>query len=126
MSVSPSDVTVVASNASREQAQLPSYILEVVHDLAVESNSQDERVEKLELVCARLIGFMCESINRTDALTKRNNTLTHHVNVLRKSVNHLEKMCAEIELLRTQLNELRRVRGAESVVYEAVLCDHNI
>lgn len=120
------DTTVPVSNLSTTFTPY-EHLWSVVFDLNMEVTSHDERIEKLEICCGRLIAFMCASIERTNALTKRNNTLNHHVSVLRKAVNHVDQMQVEIKQLQMQLVELKRARETDPVIHEAVLCeDHNI
>ena len=93
-----------------------------VADLSEEVLSQEERVEKLEICCGRLIMFMMASIERVNALTRSNNTLVRHNTVLRKAVDHIDQMQTEITCLQSQLAQLKRAREME-FVHEAVLCD---
>lgn len=91
-------------------------MMSIVADLDMDVSSQDERIEKLERCVTTLIAFMWSSIDRI-------NVLTHHVNVLRKITNHVDRMKEEIELLDARLADLKRVKGVDTVIHEAVICD---
>lgn len=97
----------------------------IVADLSEEVLSHEDhedRIEKLEICCGRLIMFMMASIERVNALTRSNNTLVRHNMVLRKAVDQIDQMQTEISGLQVQLSQLKRAREME-VVHEAVLCD---